>query len=53
MQRKDFFAVLGGTFLFGWGAALVGSMRDVEWLYWVGVAFVGLPLVVLMLWLGR
>ena len=53
MKSQDFFAVLAGTFLFGWGAAFVGSAQNLEWLYWVGIAFVGLPLVALMLWLGR
>ena len=53
MQRKDFIAILAGTFLFGWGASFVGSRNDIEWLYWVGLGLVGLPLVVLIAWLPR
>lgn len=53
MQRRDFFAALAGTFLLGWAASFIGSMQELEWLYWAGLALVGLPLVVLMLWLGK
>jgi hypothetical protein len=53
VQRKDIVAALAGTFLFGWGAAFVGSRQDVDWLYWMGLGLVGLPLVLLMIWLPR
>ena len=53
VKRRDLFVVLAGTFLFGWAAAFVGSMQEIEWLYWSGTALVGLPLVVLVIWLGR
>jgi len=51
-RRMDFFAALGGMFVFGWGAAYLGSQNEIEWLYFVGLGFVSLPLLLLMLWLG-
>jgi len=38
-------------FLLSWAFALVGSKLDLEWLYYIGLAGVGLSTTGLLLWL--
>ena len=52
-RSMDFFAALFGTFLLGWAASFVGTEQQIEWLYFTGLALVGLPLLILMAWLGH
>lgn len=52
-RHAEFFGALSAVFLFGWAASYVGSDRGIEWLYFVGLALVGLPLLILMAWLGH
>ena len=52
-RHAEFFAALFVTFLFGWGASYVGSTRELDWLYFTGLSLVGLPLLILMAWLGH
>lgn len=52
-RHAEFFGALTVTFLFGWAASYLGSQRELEWLYFSGLALVALPLLILMAWLGH
>ena len=52
-RHAEFFAGLFAVFVFGWAASYIGSARGIDWLYFTGLTFVGLPLLVLMAWLGH
>lgn len=52
-RHAEFFGALMVTFLFGWVASYIGGHRDIEWLYFTGLALVALPLLILMAWLGH
>jgi hypothetical protein len=38
-------------FLLSWALALIGSNRDIEWLYYLGLGGVGVTTTGLMIWL--
>ena len=52
-RHAEFFGALFAVFVFGWAASYLGSARGIDWLYFTGLTFVGLPLLVLMAWLGH
>lgn len=42
-----------GPFMFSMAMALIGGRRDLDWMYYAGLAGVGISMVALFVWLTR